>query len=85
METKVRIKKTAMELLDNVMVQIFRAIAREASNLCEHSSSKVLGARTIEAATKVLLPGEMAQYAIEEAQSATLKFSQYEKVPAENI
>jgi len=79
MEGRRRIKKTAMGLLDGFMVEIFKAIAREAGNLCEHSKSKVLGAKSVESACKILLPGEMAQYAIEEAQAATLRFSQYEK------
>ena len=78
MEVKTRIKKTAMSYLDDIIVQIFKAIAHEASNLCEHSRSKVLGKKSLEAATKILLPGEMAQYAIEEAQTACQKFQQYE-------
>ena len=68
-----------MELLNSIIVQIMKAIGREAGNLVEHSSNKVLGAKSIEAACKILLPGEMAKYSIEEARDACLKYQQYEK------
>ena len=60
MSTGKRIKKTAMELLDSITVQIRKAIAREAGNMVEHSKIQVLGAKSVEAAVKILLPGEMA-------------------------
>ena len=79
MKTQVSIKQSAMEVLDNITIEIFKRIARQASDLCEHGKSKVLNAKTVEAAVKMALPGEMAQYAIEEAQAACLKFHQYER------
>jgi len=78
MKTQASIKQSAMEVLDNITIEIFKRIARQASDLCEHGKSKVLNAKTLEAAVKMTIPGEMAQYAIEQAQEAVLKYQQYE-------
>ena len=73
------IKVSAMDLLNEITVGMLKSIARQASDLCEHGNSKVLNHKTLEAATKMFLPGEMSKYAIKEAQAAVLKFQQYEK------
>ena len=78
MGSKVRIKQSAMELLNDITVDVMKTIARQAADLCEHGKSKVLNAKTLEAAVKMTIPGEMAQYAIEQAQEAVLKYQQYE-------
>ncbi len=79
MECQAKIKKTAMDLLDSIAIQVLKAIARQASELCEHGKIKVLGAKSIESAVRIFVPGEMAKYSIEEANAACLKYQQYEK------
>ena len=80
-----RIKKTAMELFDTITVQILKAVCREAGNLVEHSDIKVLGAKSVEGAVKMLFPGEMSQYAVEEARAACLKYQQYEALSSSSV
>ena len=78
LENRKPVKKSAMEVMNQIVTQIFKAICREAANLREHSDAKVLRSDSFKAATKLLFPEEMAKFALEEAHVVQLKYTQTE-------
>ena len=65
-----KIKKSTMEVLNSVVVDIFKSLIKEAATFCEHSSSKSLRDDSIEAATRVVFPFTLTPYAIYEGRRA---------------
>ena len=57
---------------------MFKRLGREAGDLVEHKKKKVLNKDSIRYAIKIILPGELAKFAIEFADNSTVKFTQEE-------
>ena len=70
------IKKSTMDALNTITVDMLKRIGREAAELCEHGKSKVLRADSIEAAVKMIFPGGTRQYAVESGQQAVKTFNE---------
>ena len=51
------VKRSTMNALNTITVDVMKRICKEASELCEHGKSKVLREGSIEAAVKMIFPG----------------------------
>ena len=74
-----------MEALNTIAVDLFKKIAREAGELCEHGEKKVLNQQAIEAGTRMVLPPGLIPYAIYEGRRACSQFSMHESNLAKHI
>jgi len=70
------ISSRAMAIMNSFVMDNFTRICEEASNLCKRSKSikKTLGAREIQTAVRLILPGELAKHAINEGSKAVTKY-----------
>ena len=71
------IKKSSMELLNSIIVDIFRKIKKESGELLENSKGKKIDNNTLKAAVYMILPGQLSFHANEEAQVAVNKFKNF--------
>ncbi len=71
---EVGVSKKAMEVLNSFVVDVFDRICDEASKLCKYSERQTLGAREIQAATSLVLPGELAKHAQSEGNKSVNKY-----------
>ncbi len=53
---------------------LFDRICSEASKLCNYSKKQTMGAREIQAATALVLPGELAKHAQSEGTKSVNKY-----------
>eukprot|EP01084_Bolivina_argentea_P135468 238693_1 len=60
---EIGVSKRAMEVLNSFVTDVFDRICDEGAKLCKYSSRQTLGAREIQAATALVLPGELAKHA----------------------
>jgi histone H3/H4 len=60
------ISSTALAVMDSFFVDIFQRIAREASDLCLRANRKTLKVEDLRAATRLVLNGDIAKFAVEE-------------------
>eukprot|EP01053_Blabericola_migrator_P001496 Blabericola_migrator_1__1495@NODE_1396_length_4631_cov_233_530456_g175_i4_p6_GENE_NODE_1396_length_4631_cov_233_530456_g175_i4NODE_1396_length_4631_cov_233_530456_g175_i4_p6_ORF_typecomplete_len123_score31_52Histone/PF00125_24/1_2e19CBFD_NFYB_HMF/PF00808_23/6_6e03CBFD_NFYB_HMF/PF00808_23/0_0059Alba/PF01918_21/0_12TFIID_20kDa/PF03847_13/0_079TFIID18kDa/PF02269_16/0_17_NODE_1396_length_4631_cov_233_530456_g175_i4183551 len=72
---EVGISSKAMAIMNSFVMDNFQRICEEASSLCKRTKSKTLGAREIQTAVRLILPGELAKHAIGEGSKAVQKFS----------
>ncbi|CAM6112140.1 unnamed protein product [Calypogeia fissa] len=70
----VGVSATAMSILNSFIVDIFEKIATEAGRLARYNKKPTISSREIQTAVKLLLPGELAKHAVEQASSAVVKF-----------
>ena len=68
------VKKSTMEAMNAVVIDVMKNVCREAALLCEHSKNKVLGHVAIDSATRMIFPGMLAQYALHCGQEAVEKY-----------
>ena len=73
---QVRLSKKGMMVLNSFCVDTFDQIATEAGRLCKYSKSQTMKSRDIQAAVRLVLPGELSKHAVSEATKAMTKFSQ---------
>eukprot|EP01055_Gregarina_sp_Pseudo9_P002734 Gregarina_sp_Pseudo_9__2733@NODE_2975_length_796_cov_903_501982_g2716_i0_p1_GENE_NODE_2975_length_796_cov_903_501982_g2716_i0NODE_2975_length_796_cov_903_501982_g2716_i0_p1_ORF_typecomplete_len125_score26_46Histone/PF00125_24/1_3e21TFIID_20kDa/PF03847_13/0_0099CBFD_NFYB_HMF/PF00808_23/6_1e03CBFD_NFYB_HMF/PF00808_23/0_02TFIID18kDa/PF02269_16/0_21_NODE_2975_length_796_cov_903_501982_g2716_i0241615 len=73
--SEVGISSKAMAIMNSFVMDNFQRICEEASSLCKRTKSKTLGAREIQTAVRLILPGELAKHAINEGSKAVTKFS----------
>ena len=64
-----------MAIMNSFVLDTFDRIASEASKLVQYSKRQTMDARSIQSATRLVLPGELAKHAESEAQKAVQKFS----------
>ena len=72
---QIGMSKKAMAIMNSFVHDTFDRIASEAGNLCTVNKRKTMDARAVQAAIKLVLPGELAKHAESEAQKAVQKFS----------
>ena len=70
----IRLKRTSMEIMNKIMVEVFEAIATQSGELCKHSNIKVLSEKSIGCAVRILFPQEMAKAASDMGNEAVLRF-----------
>ena len=73
---EVGMSKKAMAIMNSFVKDTLDRIATEAGNLVQYNKRSTLDARAIQAAVKLVLPGELAKHAESEAQKAVQKYSQ---------
>ena len=66
--------KKAMGIMNSFVLDTFDKIAAEAGRLVTYSKRSTMDARAVQAAVKLVLPGELAKHAEGEAQKAVAKY-----------
>lgn len=69
------ISNRGMEVMNSLVNDLFDRIATEASTLAKISKRNTIGKKDIEAAVKLVLPGDIGRVAREEAEKALNKFT----------
>ncbi|CDW57552.1 Histone domain containing protein [Trichuris trichiura] len=64
----------SMWIMNSFVNDMFDRIASEASRLAHHSKRHTIGAREIQAAVRLLLPGELSRHAVNEGIKAVDKY-----------
>ncbi|GER55624.1 histone H2B [Striga asiatica] len=67
----------AMTVVNNLMVDMFERLAEEAARLQGHAGRKTMSSREIQAAVKLVLPGELGKHAIAEGTKAVTNYVSY--------
>lgn len=70
MHPNIGISTKGMSVMNSYMNDMFERLAGEASCLCKHIKRETLQARDVEAATKLLIPGELGKHAVSEGVKA---------------
>ena len=60
-----RASKQALSVCNSFATDIFERVASEASGLLKHSGQTTLSAKAIQAALRLVLPGELAKHAMQ--------------------
>ncbi|KAD4384271.1 hypothetical protein E3N88_24439 [Mikania micrantha] len=72
-----RISSKAMTIINNLMSDMFERMAEVAGRLSEYNKKKTLSSREIQAAVKLVLPGELGKHAIAEGTKAVTSYVSY--------
>lgn len=70
------ISKQAIALINNILVELFEKIAKEARDVMLYSKRSTLGSREIEAGIKLHFPGELCKLAVTASRNSLQKFSE---------
>jgi histone H2B len=68
------ISNKAMAIMNSFINDIFEKIAVEASHLAKYNNKHTLTSREIQAAVRLLLPGELSKHAISEGTKSVTKY-----------
>ena len=71
---EIGVSKKAMQVLNSFVMDVMERLCNEASRLCHYSKKQTLGAREIQAATALVLPGELAKHAQSEGTKSVNKY-----------
>eukprot|EP01083_Nonionella_stella_P027750 76449_1 len=71
---EIGVSKRAMQVLNSFVEDVFDRICTEAGRLCQYSKKHTLGAREVQAATALVLPGELAKHAQSEGTKSVNKY-----------
>ena len=71
---EIGVSKKAMDILNSFVHDIFNRVTIEAGNLCKYSHKQTLGAREMQSAVRLVLPGELARHATTEGTKAVNKY-----------
>ena len=71
---EIGVSKRAMQVLNCFVEDIFDRICSEAGKCCQYAKKQTLGARDIQAATSLVLPGELAKHAVSEGNKSVNKY-----------
>ncbi|XP_012284903.1 late histone H2B.L4-like [Orussus abietinus] len=69
------ISKQAMIIMNSFLDDMFHRLATEASRLARYSNKSSITSREIQAAVRLLLPGDLAKYAVSEGAMAVTKYT----------
>ena len=69
------VSKRAMAVMNSFVNDVFENLALEASKLVRYNKRHTLGAREVQSAVKLCLPGELAKHAMIEGAKAVSKSS----------
>ena len=73
------IKKSAMDNMNSIALNIMKSLTRESAELMEHGKQKVMQTSTLSAAIKMKFPGRLAELANTEAMYCVDKYKAYTK------
>eukprot|EP01084_Bolivina_argentea_P044295 81519_1 len=69
--------KRAMSVMNGFVHDTFDRIATEAGNIVKYNKRSTMDARAVQAACKLVLPGELSKHAETEANKAVNKYAAY--------
>ena len=69
------VSSKAMSIMNSFVNDIFERIAGEASRLALYNKRTTITSREIQAAVRLLLPGELAKHAVSEGTKAVTKYT----------
>ena len=69
------ISKKAMAIMNSFVADSFDRLATEAARLVRYNKRHTMSSREVQAAVKLVLPGELAKHAVSEGTKAVSKFS----------
>ncbi|KFD49952.1 hypothetical protein M514_09166 [Trichuris suis] len=69
------ISTQAMSIINTFVYDVFERIATEASHLVRYSNRRTMSSREIQAAVRLLLPGELAKDAVNAGTKAMMKYT----------
>ncbi|XP_017360699.1 histone H2B type 1-A-like [Cebus imitator] len=69
------ISSKAMSIMNSFVSDNFERIANEASRLAHYDKRSTITSREIQTAVRLLLPGELAKYAVSEGTKAVTKYT----------
>ena len=69
------ISKRSMSIMNSFINDVFEKIASESSRLVRYNKKHTRSSREVQAAVRLLLPGELAKHAVTEGTKAVTKFS----------
>ncbi len=72
---EIGISKRAMEVMNSFVADLFERVALEASKLNRYQRKHTISSSDIQAAVKLILPGDLAEHAIAEGTRALGKFT----------
>jgi len=75
-----QMSRTAMQVMNSFVEDIFQRIATEAGNLTRYGRKRTLTSREIQTATRLLLPGELMRHAVGEGSKAVLTYATRSRV-----
>ena len=61
------ISKEAMGILNSILLDVYRKVARSAAEFSKFGSKQTLDALDVQSATKLLIPGELGSCAVQDA------------------
>ncbi|CAL5209052.1 unnamed protein product [Lathyrus oleraceus] len=69
------ISSKTMGIMNSFINDIFEKLAQESSSLARYSKKHTISSREIQAAVRLVLPGELAKHAVSEGTKAVTKFT----------
>ena len=69
------ISKKSMTIMSSFINDVFEKLSAESGRLTKYSKKSTLSSREVQAACKLLLPGELAKHAVSEGTKAVAKYS----------
>ena len=70
------ISKKSMGLINNILVELFEKIMKEARGLMIFGKKSTLSSREIESAVKLHFPGELCKLAMQASKNSVAKFAE---------
>ena len=71
---EIGISKKAMSVMNSFVSDLFERLALEASKLARYHGKQTLTSNDVQSATKLVLPGDLAEHAVAEGTRALNKF-----------
>ena len=71
---KMRISKSAMDILESCVGDTFERIAGEAMRLLRTSRKDTMNTREIQSAVRLVFPGELSRHAMSEGSKAVIRY-----------
>jgi len=71
---EIGVSKRAMMVLNSFVQDVFERVCDESARLCHYNKKVTLGAREIQAAVALVLPGELAKHAQSEGNKSVSKY-----------
>ena len=68
-----------MAALNSIVIDVFRRLGREAGDLCLEGKQKVLGARALEGAVKMVFPGKIRECALNSGKEALETYQEFKE------
>ncbi|EZG57856.1 histone H2B [Gregarina niphandrodes] len=72
----VKITKRAMSIMNSFVADTFERIASQAATLCNSSKKETLSSHEVHTAVRLVLPGDLAKYAVMEGASAVRTYTE---------